>query len=159
MIFLGMPYRADSDDLVEARVEAGRKVVAQFLSEDKAVQCPVVAFHETMKQESDVEPDFEAWKQMIEEMIVHSTKMIILKLPGFAVSEGVKGEIELAEKHGRQVEYVDPSSFDFFDLNVHYSHSLSEIRQAAADCKGYWLPNDWAEVGNKHVEGDCSCFT
>lgn len=147
MIFLSLPYRADDEQLVESRVNAGRKACSFLLSQDFAVHCPVVAFHETMKLKDSVERSYEAWEIMIEEMIVHSTEVVILKLPGFSVSEGVMGEIELANKYQRDISYLGLERPGINTAEVSYSY---EIQDAVDVCR--------ESNGKKHVERKCGCF-
>lgn len=47
------------------------------------VQRPVVAYHETIKQEDDLSGDYKDWERMIEKMIVLLSKVLVLKLDGY----------------------------------------------------------------------------
>jgi len=56
----------------------------------------------------DMPINFEYYREFNEFMLSLSKKLIVLTLPGWKESKGVKSEIAYAQKEGIQIEYASP---------------------------------------------------
>ncbi len=103
MIYLASPY-SDPDPLVrKARYEAACDRAALMLADGRLVYAPVVYGHALA--ERGLPGDWAFWEQHNHAMLSRSTSLLILTLPGWQESEGVRAEIAIARSLGLPVRH------------------------------------------------------
>lgn len=155
MIFLSMPYRSPRQSVVEERLRFGRKVEAEFLKQDTAVRCPVIAHHETIEAHG-LSKNYNDWKPMITRMMGQCEEMGVLKIPGYLTSEGVENEIRLAGKIRLEWSFITPWDVGV-PANYNLNYGLKEKRIAAQICTGEKTPGHWEWRGEQHIRERCDC--
>ncbi len=103
MIYLASPY-SDPDPIVrKARYEAACDRAARMLAEGQLVYAPVVYGHALA--ERGLPGDWAFWEQHNHAMLSRSTSLLILTLPGWQESVGVRAEIAIARSLGLPVRH------------------------------------------------------
>lgn len=105
MVFLSHPYRDDNKDVVDKRVRIAEEVMAAYLNQGVAVEAWIVTTH-AMIQRGLLVDAYDHWEDMLESRIQEADEMHVLQLPGWDTSEGVAGEIDLAERYDVPVTYL-----------------------------------------------------
>ncbi len=101
MIYLASPY-SDPDPLVsKARYEAACDRAALMLSEGLLVYSPVVFGHALA--ERGLPGDWGYWAEHNRAMLERSSSLVVLALPGWQESEGVRAEVAIARSLGLPV--------------------------------------------------------
>jgi hypothetical protein len=107
-LYLGQPYTAINPDgspcleLMEWRYEQGAKVTASLLNKGIFVYSPIVHCHELAKK-FEMPRDFAFWQDYNFAMLAKAKAIIVLELPGWEDSLGLKGEIQFTKSLGRSV--------------------------------------------------------
>ncbi len=97
MIFLAIPYTDDDPKMIDQRVAEGEKAVVLLQNKGYSVYCPVVFFHHLGKKHG-MPLTWEHWEFQCKHMIGKADKVIVLRLPRWDKSVGVKGEMRTANK-------------------------------------------------------------
>ena len=104
--YLASPY-ADPDEAVrERRYEEVSQVVVKMLRAGRVVFSPIACNHPLVG--FGVPTGWDFWGPIDTAMIAICSEVVVLKLDGWEESEGIKLEIEFAEKIGKPVRYMDP---------------------------------------------------
>jgi len=87
-------------------------LVSQFCGKlhktERMVFSPISHSHPMTVEIPDMPINFEYYREFNEFMLSLSKKLIVLTLPGWKESKGVKSEIAYAQKEGIQIEYASP---------------------------------------------------
>lgn len=105
MIYLASPFTHKSDDVMEARARAAMDYTARNIMAGTMIYSPVA--HSYMMS-GDYDIPWETWMRHCCLMLAKCAELWVLKLDGWQESEGIAVEIELAEKIGLPIKYVDP---------------------------------------------------
>jgi len=108
--YLGLPYTDENSLLKDWRSLVSDKVAADLTTQGRIIFAPISAWHHIAKRYA-LPGTFEYWLELDEEFIKISKKLLIIMLPGWKESNGVNGEIELANKYGIPIEYIDPKPY------------------------------------------------
>jgi hypothetical protein len=108
--YLGLPYTDENSLLKDWRALVSDKVAADLTTQGRIIFAPISAWHHIAKR-YDLPGTFEYWLELDEEFIKISKKLLIIMLPGWKKSNGVSGEIELANKYSIPIEYIDPEPY------------------------------------------------
>jgi hypothetical protein len=73
------------------------------------IYSPIVANYEVARKFA-LPTDFKYWQNIDEQAIEICTEVWILMLPGWESSKGIKHEIELAEKLGKTIKYIETNA-------------------------------------------------
>ena len=103
-IYLAGPYTHGSIIIRQERFEALTKKTAELMRDGHVVFSPITHGH-AIAVRHDMPVGFEFWKDQDLEMLRHAAKVIVLMLPGYYESVGVKAEIEAARTIGIDVEF------------------------------------------------------
>lgn len=104
--YLASPYTHPDPIVREFRFEKAAQAAAKLMEKGEVVFSPISHSHPI-----DVnfpEPGSgEFWKRQDEPFLNSCSKLVVLKLPGWQASQGVAHEVEVAEKRGIPVEYME----------------------------------------------------
>lgn len=106
MIYIASPYSSVSEDVEAQRYFAVKRFAALQMTKGDIVFSPIVYGYQFHKDGLSA-GDAAYWWQFNKEMLSISTKMIVLKLPGWDTSVGVKMEIKYAQENNIPVEFAE----------------------------------------------------
>lgn len=112
LVYLAAPYSDKDSDIMEHRLAMFCLVDAKLAMTGVHTVSPMfkaILFNYT----DNVPKDWEFWKNHGSLLMSKCDKLIVVKLDGWDVSEGVLGEMELAKENGIPIEYLDYSEFLF----------------------------------------------
>ena len=108
-IYLAGPYTHEDPAVREGRYRALTRVTAAFTQRGELVYSPVTYTHPWASITPGLPPDFEFWRaHCLGILRAWATELMVIKLPGWETSRGVKAEIDLATAMGLDVTYADP---------------------------------------------------
>lgn len=108
-VYLAGPYTSNDENVRIARFNLLTKKAADLMLQGYVVYSPITHGH-TIAEKYKLPVDFDWWRKQCFEMLRHSSKLFILRLPGYQESIGVSEEITLALKLNIPIEYVDHES-------------------------------------------------
>jgi hypothetical protein len=114
VVYLASPYSHADPAIMEWRHRATVRAAAHLMQRGDVVFSPIAHSHEVGKHLGKqvggaADPDTHAfWMSQDLPMLRRATRMVVLMLPGWSTSRGVKEEIEFAENHGLGISFVNP---------------------------------------------------
>jgi hypothetical protein len=106
--YLASPYTPVAGESIQDRVDAACKAAAKLMA-DGPVFSPIAHSHYIADHlEESLRLDHEFWMQQDLAILRHCGRLVVLKLPGYDRSLGVKREISEAICLGIPVEFIDP---------------------------------------------------
>jgi len=112
IVYLASPYSHDDVRVVKQRIEKLCRVDAKLMKQNIYTVSPLMK-HFIIEYES-LPGDWDFWQKYSQELLKHVSAVIVLMLPGWITSAGVKEEIIEAEELGLKVYYIDE------ELNCYY---------------------------------------
>lgn len=144
LIYLAQPYSGtDAERALRFRIAC--VCAAEILSAGAHVFSPIAHSHPIAELGHLQGTAFDAWRDYDERMIHCCTCVVVLCIPGWQDSVGVRAEIEYALSIGREVHYVEPS--DVREL-ASYLVERAGLHPSCGSCKYLLLS-----------EGDHPCAT
>ncbi len=114
MIYLASPY---SDPLYSVRLDRFCKVcvAAAYLMENGfRIFSPIAHSHPIATNGIGLPTDWAYWEPYCREMLGMCEAMIVLQLPGWAMSRGVSHEIMIAQELKKPVTFLLPAEAPYF---------------------------------------------
>lgn len=109
MIYLASPYSHTDPVIRDQRAKAAANATIDLIFIHRlTVFSPIVHGHFLWVANSNLPTDAKAWGRFNNDFIFLADELYVLCLEGWDVSIGVAEEIELAEKLGRPVRYLNP---------------------------------------------------
>lgn len=108
--YLALPYTHEDESVMDYRADVSDFVFSELTKEGRNIFAPITSCHNVRKKYG-LPGIWEYWKELDEQFISICKKVIVLMLPGWEISVGVKCEIELANKYLIPIEYVDPTKY------------------------------------------------
>lgn len=105
MIYLASPYTGTKEEM-QQRYETVLHVTATFIANKHWVYSPIVHCHE-MAVRYSLPRDHTFWYEYDKNTIERADSVYVLQLPGWETSNGVRGEIKLAEAFRKLLFFVD----------------------------------------------------
>jgi len=105
-LYLASPYSAPDPEIRETRYQLAEHATAILLRVGVAVYSPIVHCH-TLAKNHDLPGDFAFWEKYNYRMLSAARKLLVLKLPGWSESIGVRAEIQYAHTHYKEILYYD----------------------------------------------------
>ena len=102
-------------ELMDLRYNAGMIATYQLLQHRIWVHAPIVHCHE-MAMKFNLPKDFQFWREYNFAMIRHANELIILTIPGWEESRGVREEAEFARTCGIPVTPLSPKDVDAYAI-------------------------------------------
>ena len=113
MIYLASPYSHDDPAVRQQRFDAVCKVASELMRAGKHIFCPIAHTHPIALYGLPKGWDF--WGEYDRWFIEHCDALVVVRLPGWDESVGIRAEIELAESLGKRVEYMDTTAWTDVD--------------------------------------------
>ena len=110
-IYLACPYTSTDYATMEYRFAKVNQVAAKILNRGHIVFSPISHSH-PIAVCSALPRSFEFWKDFDESFIQWADELWVLRLQGWALSDGVRREIKLAKQLDKSVYYYDPEAFN-----------------------------------------------
>ena len=107
MIYLASPYSSADPAIVQQRFEAATRYVAYYFRLGVPLLSPIVYCHPIARTHS-LPGDALFWQFLNEELVMRSSAMWVLKLPGWESSAGVTSEIALARRLDIPLHFKEP---------------------------------------------------
>lgn len=115
MIYIASPYSHDNEAVMELRSQMAAQLTAELMEAGYLAISPIVHGHEVQKYLSEKSTDFNYWKNYCLTLLSKCDRMIILGMPGWTDSVGVKAEIEFCLSNYIDVRFYDVSRKAVFD--------------------------------------------
>jgi hypothetical protein len=106
MIYLATPYSHPDKCVEEFRFEQACKIAGALMAQGLVVFCPIAHTH-PIAMRSDLPRGWMYWAEFDEEFIRMAEKVVVARMDGWRKSTGVRAEIQIAQKLGIPVEYID----------------------------------------------------
>lgn len=107
-VYLACPYTHPQQTVRTHRFLAATAEAVRILRyEGLVVFSPITHTHE-MCTRHDLPVEYDFWARSLRAFLLHSRELRVLRLPGWAFSEGVRDEIRLADRYNIPVTYTDP---------------------------------------------------
>ena len=110
--YLAIPYSHPDPAVRAARMRAFWWKAACLINEGVKVVSPM-SLEPAVQARPDLAYDWNAWGAYSHALLGVCTRLVVLKLPGWSESEGVRGEMTEARRLGLAVEFhaPDPASY------------------------------------------------
>ena len=113
LVYLSAPYSDKNQDIVESRIATFCEIDAILC--DKNIYTVSPLYKHLLFNYATLPSDWNYWKTYCETLILKCDKMIVIMLPGWEESVGVKGEIEFCKNNIIPIEYIDPNDiYNYF---------------------------------------------
>ncbi len=129
LVYLACPYSHANSDTRLGRFGAANFWAAELMRRGLLVFSPLS--HCVPICSHGVDHDWMTWRRFCRAMLRRSGRMIVLMLPGWKHSAGVRAEIEIMEAIGRPIEYLDVGTDPAAEAFVAW-HDKAEWRDKAA---------------------------
>lgn len=108
-VYFASPYTPVNGESVASRVTAACKCAAQLMREGLAVFSPIVHSHYIADHlDESIRMDHEFWMHQDLGILAHAERMIVLRLPGWQVSRGIRREMDEANRLGIPIDFLEP---------------------------------------------------
>lgn len=115
LIYLASPYSHRLSAVRELRFRAVEHAAAAMMAKGHAVFSPIVHCHKLAVRH--VQPtDAQHWWEYNQVFLTKADELVVLELPGWEASHGVKMEIDFMQGRSRPVIYLSPSDFGMPDV-------------------------------------------
>jgi len=105
LIYLASPYSSDTPETRKLRFKMVSKVAGQLVSAGNIVYSPVT-HSAPMAHEFRMPVSYEQWRELDEFYLSRCDIVMILQLPGWEISEGIKHEVKFATDIGKPIMYL-----------------------------------------------------
>lgn len=125
MLYLASPYSHPDPLIRKTRFLLAEQVTAQLLIRRQWVYSPIVHCHE-LAMRHELPGDFEFWRDYNFAMLRRCERLIVLVIPGWSDSAGVKGEMELARTLRMDIAPINESGEGFL-YDIKWSKAQREM--------------------------------
>jgi hypothetical protein len=101
--YLAIPYSHPDPAVREARFELANRIAADLMREGRIIYSPISHSHPIAKYGLPL--DWEYWEKVNLIYLEMCSKMIVVMAEGWEQSIGIKSEIEIMERMGKEIEY------------------------------------------------------
>jgi hypothetical protein len=108
MIYLASPYSHKSKAVRRERFRAVCRHASKMMLAGKLVFSPIAHTH-SIAEQGGLPLGWDYWKKYDCEMLKACSAVVVLMLPGYGDSKGVKAECYMAEELGIPVTFEEPS--------------------------------------------------
>lgn len=119
-VYLASPYTHPDPAVREERFQAVCRAAAALMREGHFVFSPIAHSHPIDLCMAAPQPgDF--WKAQDVPILRHASRLVVLTLPGWEESRGLKWEMEIARQIHMPVSFMEPDSIEHLMRNYSYS--------------------------------------
>jgi hypothetical protein len=104
LIYIASPYSHADETVKRDRFDAVCEYAGHLMKLGHVVYSPIAHSH-PIAMRSGLPTDWDYWKTFDHAMITRSTSLMVLMLPGWEESEGVKAEVQMAQALGIPIDY------------------------------------------------------
>lgn len=104
LIYLATPYSHPNEEVRESRFRAVNIYAAILMRRGLHIFSPISHTH-PIAMAGGLPTDWKFWRDYDYAILSMCCKLIVMKLPGWEESKGIKGEIEIAIDLGIPIEY------------------------------------------------------
>jgi hypothetical protein len=105
LIYLASPYSDPSADCRRRRFEAACQASARLIRGGDMVFSPIAHTH-PIAEAAELPLGWEFWAEYDRRMLAACDELVILQLPGWAESRGVRAEWAIARELGKPVRFM-----------------------------------------------------
>lgn len=105
--YLAAPYSRQNSKVKQLRHQIVTEVAFELMKQKIYVYSPLT--HNVPISHFGIQGNWLTWLDYNHEMLSRCDSVLVLQLPGWDLSSGVKAEIACAEDLGRPIEYLEPS--------------------------------------------------
>ncbi len=112
IVYLGCPYTDTSIEVRVSRFEASARAAAELIHRGMFVYSPITMTHPIdliMNVEGDTMGS-DYWCDFDEAFMSVCSEMIILTIPGWRKSRGIRREAEFFERNGKSIRYMQETA-------------------------------------------------
>jgi hypothetical protein len=106
MIYLSAPYNHSKFWVVENRMRYVERALAHYAAAGVPATSPLL-MHHCLNTGIKLPSTFEFWEKLCADYWVKCDSLVVLTLPGWKDSEGVRKELSRAKRDGKPVSYLD----------------------------------------------------
>ena len=110
LVYLACPYSDPDPNVQEERFRQSCYAAANLMKAGFAVFAPIAHSHPIEKIGMFEKPEHDFWMRQDIAILRHCQRLVVLKLGGWANSKGVEQEIELAQRLGIPIDYIEPGA-------------------------------------------------
>lgn len=104
LVYLACPYSDPNPDVQQQRFEAVNFVAAYFMAQGVHIISPISQTH-PIALAGDLPKGWDFWGSYDYALLTACSKLIVVMLPGWELSQGVRAEINIAHRLGLSIEY------------------------------------------------------
>ena len=110
--YLALPYSSGdaSEEMMSWRADVSDFIFSELAKAGRIVYAPISSCHH-IAVKYGLPRDWQFWKNMDEVFVQMCDKLLVIALDGWETSTDLRAEIELAEKYGLEIEYLDPRPY------------------------------------------------
>lgn len=109
MIFISAPFNHSERSVREYRIQKAAEYSAYFLQKGILAINPTLYGLQLIQYTDNFnDTGWETWKPLCLGIMEHCTQCVVITMPGWDTSTGVRGEIECAVQLGIPVKYISP---------------------------------------------------
>ena len=108
--YLAIPYSDPDPKVMDYRAEISDIVCADLMNQGRVIFAPISSCHHIAKKYT-LPRDWEFWKNIDEQFVRSSKKLLVVALEGWEKSTGVTAERKIAEDAGIPMELIDPKPY------------------------------------------------
>jgi hypothetical protein len=107
--YLASPYSHPDPEVKADRFVEACRVAGELMKAGRLIFSPIAHSHPIEQYFVDGKAEGHVfWLEQDFALLRHAAKLLVLRLPGWEQSKGVKAEIDAAEAIGIPVHYLDP---------------------------------------------------
>lgn len=107
MIYLATPYNHPSAKVRNARFKIACRIAAFLMREGIFLFCPIAHTH-PIAEEGELPKGWDYWQAYDRKMLYRCTELWVAMMEGWDKSEGIRGEVEIAQELGIPIVRFDP---------------------------------------------------
>lgn len=111
LVYLATPYNNPNPFVREERFQDACTVAASLMRAGVHLFCPIAHTH-PIATKGYLPCGWDYWQEYDRLMLAACEELWIVQMPGWDLSDGIKGEIELAMYSGKPIYYLDPVSLE-----------------------------------------------
>lgn len=108
--YLAIPYTHDNIFVKHFRAEVSNYIASELTKQGRIIFAPISAWHH-LAIKYGLPGNFEYWKELDEQFICASKKIIVVMLDGWRESKGINLEMTIAKENGVPIEFLDPTPY------------------------------------------------
>lgn len=105
LIYLATPYNHPDPEVRESRFKVACEVAAHFMRNGVHLFCPIAHTH-PIAQAGDLPKGWDYWHDYDYTMLSACSELWVVEIDGWRDSEGIRGEIEIANELDMPIRYV-----------------------------------------------------